>query len=224
MTGAPFPAGADAIAIVEITRTDGDDGPGRRSRPSAGAARPAGGRGHRRRPGGLPGRHGARPRAPRRAGQRRAGNGSTVWPAPVVGVLSTGDELVDGRRRAAARARSATPTATPCSACCARTVSRPSTSGSPADDEADIRGRHRAGPGRCDALLTSGGVSMGDFDYVKKVLDEHRATWTGCRWPSARPSRSPSAWSAARRCSACPATRCRPWSATSCSPGRPCAG
>jgi molybdopterin molybdotransferase len=24
----------------------------------------------------------------------------------------------------------------------------------------------------CDALITSGGVSMGEFDYVKKVLDE----------------------------------------------------
>jgi molybdopterin molybdotransferase len=40
------------------------------------------------------------------------------------------------------------------------------------DDEADIRGRIVAGCARCDAVLTSGGVSMGDFDYVRKILDE----------------------------------------------------
>lgn len=40
------------------------------------------------------------------------------------------------------------------------------------DDEDDIRRRLHAGAQSCDAILTSGGVSMGDFDFVKKVLDD----------------------------------------------------
>jgi molybdopterin biosynthesis enzyme len=40
------------------------------------------------------------------------------------------------------------------------------------DDEADIRAKLAEGAERCDAVLTSGGVSMGDFDYVKKILNE----------------------------------------------------
>jgi len=40
-----------------------------------------------------------------------------------------------------------------------------------ADDEAAIAGALLGGVAGCDAVLTSGGVSMGDFDYVKVVLD-----------------------------------------------------
>jgi molybdenum cofactor synthesis domain-containing protein len=40
------------------------------------------------------------------------------------------------------------------------------------DDEAAITHALTDGLGRCDAILTSGGVSVGDFDYVKVVLDE----------------------------------------------------
>ena len=39
------------------------------------------------------------------------------------------------------------------------------------DDEAAITAALEAGAAACDAVLTSGGVSMGDFDYVKVVLD-----------------------------------------------------
>jgi molybdopterin biosynthesis enzyme len=39
------------------------------------------------------------------------------------------------------------------------------------DDEAEIEHRILDGVARCDAVLTSGGVSMGDYDYVKAVLD-----------------------------------------------------
>ncbi len=39
------------------------------------------------------------------------------------------------------------------------------------DTEADIEAKVLAGLETCDALVTSGGVSMGDFDYVKVVLD-----------------------------------------------------
>lgn len=39
------------------------------------------------------------------------------------------------------------------------------------DDETAIEAAFRRGVESCDAILSSGGVSMGDFDYVKVVLD-----------------------------------------------------
>ena len=39
------------------------------------------------------------------------------------------------------------------------------------DDEDAIADAVRRGVAGCDALVTSGGVSVGDFDYVKAVLD-----------------------------------------------------
>jgi molybdenum cofactor synthesis domain-containing protein len=43
--------------------------------------------------------------------------------------------------------------------------------GTAPDDEAAITSAIERGVTECDALLTSGGVSVGDFDYVKAVLD-----------------------------------------------------
>jgi molybdopterin molybdotransferase len=40
------------------------------------------------------------------------------------------------------------------------------------DTESEIRERVLAGIENCDALVTSGGVSVGDFDFVKVVLDQ----------------------------------------------------
>jgi molybdopterin biosynthesis enzyme len=48
------------------------------------------------------------------------------------------------------------------------------------DDEAVIEDAVRKGVAECDALVTSGGVSMGDFDYVKVVLD--RLSGGTMRW------------------------------------------
>ena len=91
-------------------------------------------------------------------------------PAPVVGVLSTGDELVEGagallpgqirdsnRRTLMALLR--------------RDGFSVVDLGIAPDDEAEIERRLKEGAAGCDAVLTSGGVSMGDFDLVKVVLD-----------------------------------------------------
>jgi molybdenum cofactor synthesis domain-containing protein len=43
--------------------------------------------------------------------------------------------------------------------------------GTAPDDEAAITAALERGVDGCDAVLTSGGVSVGDFDYVKTVLD-----------------------------------------------------
>jgi molybdopterin molybdotransferase len=40
------------------------------------------------------------------------------------------------------------------------------------DSESEIREKVEAGLASCDALVTSGGVSVGDFDFVKLVLDK----------------------------------------------------
>jgi molybdenum cofactor synthesis domain-containing protein len=93
-----------------------------------------------------------------------------VVPAPVVGVMSTGDELIEGggallpgqirdsnRRTLMALLR--------------RDGFGVVDLGIARDVEEDIEGRLRDGAGRCDAVLTSGGVSMGDYDLVKVVLD-----------------------------------------------------
>ncbi len=43
--------------------------------------------------------------------------------------------------------------------------------GTARDDEVAIRSKLEEGLAACDAVVTSGGVSVGDFDYVKVVLD-----------------------------------------------------
>jgi molybdopterin molybdotransferase len=168
MTGAPFPDGADAVAIVETTRAEGDDvlvdapvTAGAHIRPAGGdlragqavfAAGTVLGAGHLGVLASL--------------GRRRA----TVVRRPVVGVLSTGDELVEGDeplrpgqiRESNRRALLGL-------------VRRDGFVGVDlgiAPDDADqIQAGILDGVERCDAVLTSGGVSMGDFDLVKKVLD-----------------------------------------------------
>jgi molybdenum cofactor synthesis domain-containing protein len=170
MTGAAVPAGADAVVMVE--RTSPADGA--RSVVVEAAVEPG--------------------TAVRRAGDDlRAGDvviapGTVLTPGrlgvlasvgaatvavhrrPRVGVLSTGDELVDVDR--------------PLAPGLVRDSNRPTllalvgTSGfeavdlgrAPDDDDA-ITSALQGAVERCDAVLTSGGVSMGDVDLVKVVLD-----------------------------------------------------
>jgi molybdopterin molybdotransferase len=169
MTGALFPDGADAIAIVETTRTDGD---------LVVVAAPAKA-GEHVRAAGEDITTGERVfEAGTILGPGHVGVLSSVgrekvkaFPAPAVGVLSTGDELVQGggpllpgqirdsNRRTLL-------------ALLARDGYRGVDLGIARDDEADIERRLTEAAGECDAILTSGGVSMGDFDYVKAVLDK----------------------------------------------------
>ena len=54
---------------------------------------------------------------------------------------------------------------------CSKDISVTRTGGSTnGGDEDQIEAAVRSGAAECDALLTSGGVSMGDYDYVKAVL------------------------------------------------------
>jgi molybdopterin molybdotransferase len=170
MTGAPMPPGADAVVMVE--RTHAEDGGG-----AVVVEVPAG-----------PGDHVRAAGEDLRAGQVVFEAGTllgpghvgvlasigcetvAVVPRPRVGVLSTGDELVSGP--------------VPLRPGQIRDANRPmllalaAESGFEAvdlgvvgDDEAALTAAVEDGVAGCDGLVTTGGVSVGDFDYVKAVLD-----------------------------------------------------
>jgi molybdenum cofactor synthesis domain-containing protein len=93
-----------------------------------------------------------------------------VVPPPRVGVLSTGDELVAGGHplRPGQIRDSNRPMLL---ALVTRAGCVPVDLGTAPDDEMAISAALEGGVDGCDAVLTSGGVSVGDFDYVKTVLD-----------------------------------------------------
>ena len=170
MTGAPIPDGADTVVRVEDTEVlDGTVRIGVRITPGN-AVRLAGG--------------------DVRAGDVVFEAGTAITPAhlgvlatigvarprvyrnPVVAVMSTGDEVLP-------------PDTTELSPGTIRDANRPLLKGLLAEvgvsvrdfgivgDDADtLRAALRAAAVECDAVITSGGVSMGDYDLVKRVLAE----------------------------------------------------
>ena len=169
MTGAPLPDGADAIVMVENTQTSDDDATVTiNASISAGSAvRRAG--------------------EDMRPGQKVFDLGTLLQPGhlgvlatlgietiathqrPRVGVLSTGNELIEGSaelkpgqiRDSNRLTLLSMVTQTGCTAVDLGLIR---------DDEAAVEAALRSGADDCDAIITSGGVSMGDFDYVKLVL------------------------------------------------------
>jgi molybdopterin molybdotransferase len=167
MTGAPVPDGADAIVIVEYTERDGD------AVRVMHAARPGD---HIRAAGGD--------LAP---GDLVLAAGTVLGPAHLgvlaslgalevdvvrrarVGVLSTGDELVErGPLRPGQIRDSNRPMLL---GLVADAGADAADLGAAPDDEGLITRTLEDALASCDAVLTSGGVSVGDFDYVKAALD-----------------------------------------------------
>ena len=171
MTGAPIPPGSDAVVMVE------------RCRPLDGGARVEVTVevmvGNHVRPAGddlLPGDTVFEAGTVLTAGHLGilAGLGATevaVIGRARVGVMSTGDELVEGpvKLRAGQIRDSNRLTIL---ALLAELGCDTVDLGIVADDEAAIRHAIEQGVAGCHGLVTSGGVSMGDFDYVKVVLDQ----------------------------------------------------
>ena len=173
MTGAPVPPGADAVVMVEDTVRVDDDGRDRVRVTRAGAA------GDHVRPAGddlVPGDvvvAAGTVLTPAHLGllSTVGRTAVTVVRRPVVGVVSTGDELVpagaalgpgqiydSNRPQLLAAVEAAGFEAVDL--------------GHVPDDAEALESVMFEGAASCDALLTSGGVSMGDHDLVKVVLDQ----------------------------------------------------
>lgn len=169
MTGAPIPPGADAVVMVEDTE------PVEGGRVRVGVA-VAPGDGIRRAGsdvavGDLVLRRGTELRAAHLGVLASIGVAAVrVHPPARVGVLSTGDELVeDGSPLRHGQVREANKDMLLALVAGAGAV--PVDLGTAADEEEALRAALTRGVESCDAILTSGGVSMGEFDLVKDVLD-----------------------------------------------------
>jgi molybdenum cofactor synthesis domain-containing protein len=169
MTGAPMPAGADAAVMVEDTSVvaGGERVRVERSLEPGNAVRGVGDDIHA---GTLLFPAGTTLR-PASLGVLASVNVREVKviPAARVAVLSTGDELVDdGSPLAPGQIRESNRTmlvgAVTAAGCVAVDF------GVVRDDEASLERVLRAAAAECDAIVTSGGVSMGDYDVVKAVL------------------------------------------------------
>jgi molybdopterin molybdotransferase len=169
MTGAPIPPGADAVVMVEDTAVAGDEGvlihaevaPGQSVRPAGDDVRP----------GDVVIPNGTVVTAGHVGLLHSLGcDRVLVFPRPRVGVLSTGSELVVGSEplRPGQIRDSNRPTLL---TMVAEASAEPVDLGLVVDDEAAIAEAVERGVVGCDAICTSGGVSMGDYDYVKAVLD-----------------------------------------------------
>lgn len=174
MTGAPLPPGADAVVMVEHTTIEsyGDGGTEHvRVERAASAGDHVRGAGDDLRPGDVALAAGT-PVGPAQVGvlASLAVSQVAVTRRIRVGVLSTGDELVaDGSPLRPGQIRDSNRPAL--LAAVAALGAEPVDLGRIPDDEAAIEAAVRAGVATCDALLSSGGVSMGDVDLVKVVLD-----------------------------------------------------
>jgi molybdenum cofactor synthesis domain-containing protein len=93
-----------------------------------------------------------------------------AYPRLRVGVISTGDELQEGPvTLAPGQIRDSNRPML--LAMVAETGAIPVDLGIGRDDEAEVERRFRDAAASCDAIVTSGGVSVGDYDVVKAVLD-----------------------------------------------------
>jgi molybdenum cofactor synthesis domain-containing protein len=172
MTGAPMPPGADAVVMVERTSVSG---PVDAEQVEVEVEVPVGNHvrnaGEDLEPGQVVFPAGTAI-GPGQVGVLASINLAEVpvFRRPRVGVISTGDELVaDGDTLAPGQIRDSN---RPGLLALVRESGFEGVDlGLVPDDEEAIEVALRAGVEACDALLTTGGVSMGDFDYVKVVLD-----------------------------------------------------
>jgi molybdopterin molybdotransferase len=168
MTGAPLPAGADTIVMVEDSRAGGDGRVLLLAAPRPGDH--VRGAGDDVRPGDLIVPAGTA-LTPAHLGVLASLGVTEVaaHPRPRVGVISTGDELVEGPVPLGPGQIRDSNRVTLLSLL-AELGAVPVDLGLVRDREELVAAAFAEGAASCDAILSSGGVSMGDFDMVKVVL------------------------------------------------------
>ena len=167
-TGAPLPRGADAVIMVEYTQED------RGMVTLQGSVRP----GADVRPVGQDITRGQRVlEAGTRLGPQEIGLLASLgyasvvaYPRPRVAVLSTGDEIVEpdaqprpGQIRDSNRYA--------LMAAVQRAGAQPVSLGIGSDQRDELTDKIEHGLATCDAVITSGGVSMGELDLIKPILE-----------------------------------------------------
>lgn len=186
MTGAPIPAGADASVMVEDSERIGNDRV--RLTASVGAGTSIRRAGDDVRVGDVLFERGTVV-TPAVAGVLASVNVTVVavYPRPRVAVLSTGDELVDdGSPLAPGQIRESNKRML--AALLADAGCQVVDLGVVRDDEAELERVLRTAAGECDAIVSSGGVSMGDYDVVKAVLGRiAEMTWMQIAIKPAKP-------------------------------------
>ncbi len=171
MTGAPIPPGSDAVVMVERTREidGGNQVELEVSVPAGNHLRRAG---EDLQPGQVLFDAGCVLRPAHLGALAALGLPAVkVIPRARVGVMSTGDELVEGPG-ALAPGQVRDSNRYSLLGLVAEAGGEPVDLGLARDDAEDIRAMISGGVERCDAVVTSGGVSMGTYDLVKMVLDE----------------------------------------------------
>jgi molybdenum cofactor synthesis domain-containing protein len=167
MTGAPMPTGADAVVMIEDCDTAGDQVTVRRSVASGVAVRPVA---DDVRAGDVVFAAGTVMNAAG-AGVLASINARrvNVYPRAKVALLSTGDELItDGSPLVRGQIRESN--LTMLELLIAAAECEVTNYGVIKDDEAVLEQTLLDAAAHHDAIVTSGGVSMGDFDVVKAVL------------------------------------------------------
>lgn len=169
MTGAPIPPGADAVVMVEDT-TVSEASVSVRSPVAPGSSIRCAGDSVA--PGDVVLVAGTEIRPPHLGVLAELGRATApVFRRLRVGVISTGDELVtDGSTLGPGQIRESNgPVLT---ALITETGCVPIDYGVVRDEPRELTAALLRGIAECDALVTSGGVSMGEYDFVKDVLDE----------------------------------------------------
>jgi molybdopterin molybdotransferase len=169
MTGAPVPEGADSVVRVEDTSTSADVVEVRDDRDAGSNVRAAG---EDVRTGGVVVRAGTV------LGAAHVGVLASVGCArpavhrrPRVAILATGDELVslDAFDEVLAGRRIVSSNSYSLEAAVRAAGGEPVSIGIAPDDRDALEERLRAADG-CDLIVTSGGVSVGDFDYTRDIV------------------------------------------------------
>ncbi|MCZ7532409.1 MAG: molybdopterin molybdotransferase MoeA [Acidimicrobiia bacterium] len=170
MTGAPMPEGADAVVKVEDTRVDADGSVAILVGVEAGAnVRAAGGDVGI---GDVVVGRGIRLNARHAASLASAGIRPRVSRVPVVVVMSTGDEVVEPHTTDLAPGKIRDTNRVMLVSVLRDLGADVIDFGIVGDDAGELSDAYRRAADAADAVISTGGVSMGDYDYVKQVLGE----------------------------------------------------